>query len=509
MTTTSTHASTSPGPSLPPLKSGPHSRRLGLVALVATLGGLLFGYDTGVINGALMPMAAELGLSAITEGLVTSSLLFGAAIGAMTIGRLSDGWGRRRTIVLLSVLFFTGALTCVFAPAFSVLIAARVMLGLAVGGASTVVPVYLAELAPYEIRGSLAGRNEVMIVTGQLAAFIVNAIIGNVLGPIPGVWRVMLAVAALPAVFLFIGMLRMPESPRWLVSKGREDEALEVLGSIRCADRAPAELAEIALAVEKESSGHRRDWRESLRNKWIVRVLAVGISVAVFQQLTGINSILYYGQVVLTDAGFESNGALIANIAPGVINVVGALIALRMMDRISRRATFITGYTLTTSCHFLIGLAATLIPEGDPIRQWVLLALIVAFVGSMGTFLNVATWVLLSEIFPLSVRALGMGIAVFCLWVTNACLSLFFPTLIASFGITGSFFGFAVVNGIAALVMLRWLPETRGQTLEAVEEGVTSGTIFDRRGSRRHRVPQSANPEPEAAPPAAPDQRAR
>jgi MFS family permease len=202
---------------LPPLTGGPHRKRLGLVALIATFGGLLFGYDTGVINGALRPMAAELGLNPFTEGVVTSSLIFAAAIGAMLCGRLSDGWGRRKTIILLAVLFFVGTLFVVAAPGLTVLVIGRVLLGLAVGGASTVVPVFLAEMAPYEIRGSLAGRNELMIVTGQLAAFVVNAIIGNALGHLDGVWRIMFAICALPAIALFFGMLRMPESPRWLV----------------------------------------------------------------------------------------------------------------------------------------------------------------------------------------------------------------------------------------------------------------------------------------------------
>ncbi len=244
---------TAPNVALPPVGEGPHRRRLGVLALVATFGGLLFGYDTGVINGALLPMKEELGLTNLTEGVVTSSLLFGAAVGAMLGGRIADGWGRRKTIILLAVTFFVGTLTCVFAPAFGVMVVGRVLLGLAVGGASTVVPVFLAELAPYEIRGSLSGRNELMIVIGQLAAFVVNAVIGNLWGEGNGVWRVMLAVCALPAVALFIGMLRVPESPRWLASKGRYGEALSVLGEIRSEERARAELDDIRRTNDLEA----------------------------------------------------------------------------------------------------------------------------------------------------------------------------------------------------------------------------------------------------------------
>ncbi|WP_055084826.1 MULTISPECIES: sugar porter family MFS transporter [Kocuria] len=463
---------------LPPLTSGPHSRRLGMVALVATFGGLLFGYDTGVINGALLPMSEELGLDEKSEGTVTSTLLIGAAFGAISIGRLSDGWGRRKTILLLAVLFLVGTLACVFAPGLAVLLVGRFLLGLAVGGASTVVPVFLAELAPYEIRGSLSGRNELMIVIGQLAAFIVNAILGNTLGHLDGVWRIMLAVCAVPAVFLFLGMLRVPESPRWLISKGRYDEALKVLKTVRSEERAEAEMDEVERVSRLEATEHKTGISSVLTNKWLVRILLVGIALAVFQQLTGINSVMYYGQIILRDAGFGADAALIANIAPGVIAVVGGFIALWMMEKINRRTTVITGYSLVTIFHVLIGLSAMYFPEGNSARPFVILVLIVCFVGSMQTFLNVATWVLLSEIFPLHMRAVGVGVSVFCMWTANALLSWAFPSLIAGIGINGSFFSFAAVNAVAALVMWKFLPETRGRSLEAVEKDVTTGAIF-------------------------------
>jgi MFS transporter, SP family, major inositol transporter len=464
-------------PSLPPLTNGPHRKRLGMVAMVATFGGLLFGYDTGVINGALRPMTADLGLTPITEGIVTSSLLFGAAAGAVGGGRLADTWGRRKTIILLAVLFLVGALSCVFAPNFEVMVVGRVILGLAVGGASSVVPVYLAELAPYEIRGSLAGRNELMIVIGQLAAFVVNAIIGNLWGEFGGVWRIMLAVAAIPAVALFVGMLRMPESPRWLISRGRNQDALAVLKTIRSSDRAEAEMADVKHLADEEKEMNLSGWA-ALKNKWILRILLVGIGLGVAQQLTGINSIMYYGQSVLVEAGFSSSGALIANIAPGVIAVVGGVIALSMMQRVNRRTTLLLGFTLTTICHFLIGIASIALPVGNPARPFVILFLVVAFVGSMQTFLNIAVWVMLSEIFPLHIRGFAIGVSIFCLWIANAFLGLFFPTLVASVGITGTFFMFGVVGILALIFIYTQVPETRGRTLEALEEDVTTGAIY-------------------------------
>src|ERR671913_1718552 len=231
-----THTASMGESTLPPLTPGPHRKRIGLISIVACLGGLLFGYDTGVSNGAEGPMQAELGLTDLQLGVVISSLVFAAAVGALLGGKISDAIGRRTTIIVLAVLFFLGVLIVVFSPGFGLLVAGRILIGLAVGGASTVVPVYLAELAPYEIRGSITGRNELAIVVGQLSAFVVNAIIGNVFGNVVGVWRIMFSICALPAIALFFGMLRMPESPRWLIEKGREQEALAVLKTVRSED---------------------------------------------------------------------------------------------------------------------------------------------------------------------------------------------------------------------------------------------------------------------------------
>ncbi|SJM67436.1 sugar porter family MFS transporter [Gulosibacter sp. 10] len=473
------------GVGLPALTKGPHTRRLTVVAFVATIGGLLFGYDTGVINGALRPMTVELGLTPLTEGVVTSSLLFGAAVGAVFGGRLSDAWGRKPSIVALALGFLLGTALCVFAPNFAVMVVGRVILGIAVGGASTVVPVYLAELAPFEIRGSLSGRNEVMIALGAFLAFVVNAIIGNVWGHLDGVWRIMLAVCAIPAIALFFGMLRMPESPRWLVSKGREEEALVIMKTVRSGERAEAEIAEVATRAREASTQKRLRLGEVLRNKWLLRILLVGTGVAVFQQLTGINTIVYYGQTVLVEAGFDESAALIANVVPGAIGVIGSVIAIYNMERINRRTTFILGYTLTTVCHVLIGMASVMFPVGDPLRPYVILVLVVAFVGSMQTFLNVATWVILSEIFPLHMRGLGIGISVFFMWIANALLGLFFPSVVDMVGITGSFLMLGALNLLALIFVVKCLPETRGRTLEAIEEDVTTGAIYTQRGEKR------------------------
>lgn len=462
---------------LPPLTAGPHKKRLGIVALIATFGGLLFGYDTGVSNGAERPMQAELGLSDLEVGIVLSSLIFAAAFGAMIGGRVSDRIGRRPTIILLAVLFFVGTLTVVFSPGYAILVLGRVLLGLAVGGASTVVPVFLAEMAPFEIRGSLAGRNELMIVVGQLAAFVVNAVLAAFLGHHDGVWRVMFSICALPAIVLFFGMLRMPESPRWLIEKGRNDEALAVLKTVRSKERAEAEVLDVEEVAQEEQGERQLGIRAVLTNKHLIRILIIGCVLGVAQQFTGVNAIMYYGQRLLAESGFSESMLGWVNIAPGVIAVIGGTIALFLMDRINRRTNFLFGLGLTALSHVMIAVGMTLIPEGNPARPWVFLVLIVVMIGSIQLFLNIAVWVYLSEIFPLHMRGIGMGVSVFVLWVANGVLALLVPSIVGAVGM-GLFVIFAVVNVLSFAFVWKFVPETRGRTLEELEEDVTTGAIY-------------------------------
>lgn len=464
---------------LPPLTDGPHRKRIGLISVIACLGGLLFGYDTGVSNGAEISIQSQLGLDDIGLGVVISSLVFAAAVGGLVGGPVSDRIGRRRTILVMALFFFCGTLLAVFSPNFEVLLAGRIAVGLAVGAASIVVPVYLAELAPLEIRGMITGRNELAIVSGQLAAFVINAIIGLVLGDEGGVWRVMFFICAIPAACLFFGMLRMPESPRWLVEHGHDDRALEILRSVRNADRAESELAEIRRVTAEEPNETRLNGFKALfSSRWLVRIVLIGCGVAIAQQVTGINSIMYYGQRILIESGFGASAALVANIAPGILAVVGGLIALRNMDRVDRRKTFILGLSLTTTCHILIGLSSMFIPADNPIRPYVLLFLICAFVLSMQSCLNIAVWVWLAEIFPLNMRGLGTGIAAFAGWLMNGVLALYVPSLIEGIGITGTFFLFALIGAIALVFIVTQVPETRGWSLEKLEEEVTTGAIY-------------------------------
>ena len=485
-----THAAAVPEAELPPLTEGPHRKRIGLISIVACLGGLLFGYDTGVSNGAEGPMAQELGLSLLQLGIVISSLIFAAAVGALVGGKISDAIGRRKTIILLAIMFFVGVMFVIFSPGFEILVAGRIILGLAVGGASTVVPVYLAELAPYEIRGSITGRNELAIVVGQFTAFVVNAILGATLGHIEGVWRIMFGICALPAIALFFGMLRMPESPRWLVEKGRYDEALAVLKTVRSEDRALAEFAQVEQVTEDEKKGNQLGFKEILANKWLRRIVFVGIGVSVTQQLTGINSIMYYGSRVLEESGFTETAALMANTVFGLAAVIGGIFALRNMDRLDRRKTFFIGLFLTTICHCLVGIAGMLLPEGNPARPYVIAVLVTLFVLSMQSFLNIAVWVWLAEIFPLEIRGLAIGIAVFFGWFVNGLLALYVPTLLNALGL-GTFFLFAIIGVIMLGFLWHEVPETRGRSLESLEEDLLDGEIYK---TLPRRVPFARSP---------------
>ncbi|NYE00104.1 sugar porter (SP) family MFS transporter [Kineosphaera limosa] len=456
------------------MQAGAHQRRLDLIAVIATFGGLLFGYDTGVINGALEPMKAELGLTSVTEGLVTATLLVGAAVGALIGGRVNDTIGRKKALTIVAVIFFVGTIGCVFAPGLTVLLPARFVLGFAVGAASVTVPVYLAELAPTERRGALSGRNELAIVVGQMLAFIINAIIANLWGHHDGVWRYMLAVCAIPAVILFVGMLRMPESPRWLISQGRYAEALEVLLQVRNEDRARAEIAEVEQLAQEEALAQSGGWAD-LATPWIRRLVITGCGIAAAQQLTGINSIMYYGTELLREAGFSSNAAIIANIANGVLAVVGtALCLFFVIDRVPRRKLILFGFCATTTIHLLITVAATILPAGLT-RAYVILFLSVTFVFFMQTCLNAPVWVALSEMFPLRLRGFGMGISVLCMWLTNAALTFLFPVIVGIFGLQGIFGLFVVVGLIALTFLWKMLPNTSGRSLEQLEESFMAG----------------------------------
>lgn len=451
-----------------------HMSFLSTVVLVSTFGGLLFGYDTGVINGALPYMSDDFKLTAFTEGLITSVLLLGAAMGAIFGGRLSDRIGRRKNILFLSILFFISTMGCTLSPNVIGMVIFRFLLGMAVGGASVAVPTFIAEMSPSDRRGRMVTRNELMIVSGQLLAFVFNAILGNLLDGV-GVWRYMLAIAAVPAIVLFFGMIKVPESPRWLVRKGRNEEALRVLLKIRTEEQAKAELKEIEIALAEEVELQEASFKD-LAVPWMRRIVFIGITIAFVTQATGVNSIMYYGTEILRQAGFETSAALIGNIANGVISVLATIVGIWLLGRVGRRPMMLTGLIGTTLTLLLIGILSFTVGPSAAL-PYVMLTLTVTFLAFMQGAIAPVLWVSLSEIFPLRLRGFGMGISVFFLWITNFVIGLLFPVMLDKIGLSSTFLIFAGIGCVSIFLMAKFLPETKGRTLEEIE--ISFRTYYD------------------------------
>src|SRR4051794_19585239 len=298
------------------------------------LGGLLFGDDTGVISGALLFIPDDFKLTPFLTGAIVATLLLGAMVGAGFAGRLADKLSRRLLIIVAAIVFTVGALLAAAAPTVGVLIAARFILGLAVGSAALVVPLYLAEIAPTEVRGAVASLNQLMIVVGILAAFIVNAILAS-----SGNWRLMLGLAAVPSLILLAGMLFMPETPRYLVHAGEEDEARDVIEDLPTDESADERIQEIQDVEQTDDTG----LRALFRAKWVRPALLVAVGLAAFQQFVGINTIIYYAPTTLTDVGFGKTSAIYANLVIGVVNVGMTVIAIKIIDRVGRKPMLIAG----------------------------------------------------------------------------------------------------------------------------------------------------------------------
>jgi SP family sugar:H+ symporter-like MFS transporter len=432
-----------------------------LAYFFGALGGLLFGYDTGVIAGAILYINEAFSLSPFMSGLVVSSLLVGAMIGAGSGGRMADALGRRRTVLIVALLFAVGAIGAALAPSANVLVFFRFVLGLAVETASVTVPVYLAEIAPTEIRGAVASLNQLMIVTGILVAYIAN----SALAPY-GAWRWMLGLAVIPSLVLLLGMLFMPETPRWLVSQHREDEARDVLRLNRDEETVETELHEIKEMERQEEGGLRE-----LLAPWVRPVLVVGMGLAIFQQIVGINTIIYYAPTTLTNVGFGDEAAIIANAGIGVINVSMTLVAIRYIDRVGRKPLLLGGAVGMFLSLAILAITSLVLPAPSGIGTVgiITLACLALFIAAFAVSWGPVVWVMLGEIFPLKIRGAAMGLATVLLWGANFVVSLTFPVLLAAVGIGWLFLGYAFI-GVAAFFFVWFVVvETKGRSLEKIE----------------------------------------
>jgi sugar porter (SP) family MFS transporter len=435
-------------------------RRVLWGAAITALGGLLFGYDTGVISGALLFIGKDFpGLTSFDKELLTSILLVGALIGALAAGRIADRVGRRPTVLGTAALFVAGVLLAAFAPGFGVLVGARVVIGMAVGSASMVVPLYIGEIVPPRIRGALVSFNQLAITSGILASYLVDYGLSSTQN-----WRLMFGLAAIPAILMFTGMLFQHESPHWLVAQGREAEARRVLSRVRADGDIDSEIAEV-----RELSARRSSLRDVL-NPSVRHVMTIGVMLAVFQQITGINTIIYYAPTLLSAAGLGNSAALLANVVNGAVNVLMTIVAIRLLDRVGRRPLLLGGTAgmavamIVVALTFAIGGSHL---HGD--AAYIAIAGLLLYTGSFAVGLGPVFWLLISEIYPVKIRGQAMSVAAMANWGANFVVTISFLTLLSAIGNAGTFFLFAGLSIVALAYFHRQVPETKNRSLPDIE----------------------------------------
>jgi sugar porter (SP) family MFS transporter len=430
-----------------------------LAAVVAALGGSLFGYDTGVISGAILFIRPAFSLSTTQVELVVSAVLIGATIGAIGSARLTDTLGRRAVLLAAAVSFGAGAIGSALSPSFEALVSARLLVGLAIGVASYTVPLYISELAPPASRGWLVSLNQLAITMGILISYGVDYAFATSDG-----WRWMLGLAVFPAALLFVGVTLLPDTPRWLVRSGQSDAARRVLFRLRPSDDVEGELAEIESAVHMRAGG----WSALLAPT--VRIaLMVGIGLAIFQQVTGINTVIYYAPTIVQLAGIPSaSGALLATSGIGAVNVLMTVVAMLLMDRVGRRPLLLGGMLVMAIALAILGLEFRLAGLNDTQGAAAVVSLMV-YVGAFAISLGPIFWLLIAEIYPLRVRGLAMGVATTANWAANLLVSLTFLTFIDLFGPSWTFWLYGLLTVVALIFVYKLVPETKGRTLEAIE----------------------------------------
>jgi len=441
----------------------PGVRYVYLIAFVATLGGLLFGYDTGVIGGCTVFLVKRFELTPDLEGWATSCALVGCIIGAGCAGALSDWLGRKKVLLLAAVLFAVSAVGSALPRTLSQLVVARIIGGLGVGAASMLSPLYISEVAPANIRGRLVSLNQLAIVSGFLVVFCANAWIqtlGDEAWNVASGWRWMFGSEMLPAAVFMVLLMLVPESPRWLAKQGRYDEARGVLARIVGPERARAEVDEVRAAIAQEQGNLRQLFGPGLRI-----ALVIGLALAVLQQITGINSILYYGPRIFKSAGFETNTAFLQTVLVGAVNVTFTLVAIATVDKIGRKTLLLFGATGMGVFMVLLGLAFHVESLGGP---W-LLVFVLGYIACFALSVGPVVWVVISEIFPTRIRGRAMAISTVFLWCGCFLVSQTFPMLEAWLGNGRTFFCYGAMCVVMVLFVWRVLPETKGKTLEEIE----------------------------------------
>jgi sugar porter (SP) family MFS transporter len=447
-----------PSPTAVIAKRNPLVRR---AALLAGIGGLLFGYDTGVIGGALPLIAADFDWNTpFLKGVITSALLLGAAFGAFLAGRLSDRLGRKRLILITAATFVVGIAGASLSPSAELLVFFRVIIGLGVGSASVTVPLYIGEIAPPGVRGALVSLNQLAITLGILISQLIAYFLTTT-----GQWRTMVGLAIIPSLVLGFGMLSQPESPAWLVEQEREDEARQILERVR--DRPEDVDAEID---EVQTVAREREGVSALFGRGVRPALIIGVALAVIQQITGINTVIYYAPTLLESAGLGEHAAIGGTVVVGVINVLLTLVAIRLLDRVGRRPLLLGG-----TAGMVVGLlvlAFSFIGQGDSISHrnaGIAIAALCLYVGSFAIGLGPVFWLLISEIYPLRVRGSAMSLAGVANWVANFLVAISYLSILSAAGRPATFFGLAAITLASFFFMRLRVPETKGRSLAEIE----------------------------------------
>lgn len=462
--------------------AGSRNRFVYASAIICAIGGLLFGFDTGIISGALLFIREDLGLSPFLQSAVVSAILVGAIVGAGTGGYLADRFGRRWMTMLAAVVFAVGALGSAFAPTVGLLIVSRAVLGLAVGSSTIFVPLYIAEIAPTNVRGALTAMFQLAITIGIVVAYGVSYVLTDA-----EAWRWMLGLGAIPAVILFIGMLPLPDTPRWLSERGREGEARAVLRRSRNTDEeVEREMREMEEAKNQEEAG----WGE-LKKAWVRPMLIVGIGLAAGQQIVGINTIIYYAPTIMEATGLGASVSILATLGVGIVNVLFTIVALLIIDRVGRKPLLLTGLVGLAISLLILG-AGYALPGLSGAVAIVTFIGLVLYIASFAASFGVVLWVVLPEIFPLRIRGSAMGLCTICHWSANLLVSLTFLPMVAAIGQAATFWGYCVIS-IGAFVFVYFLmPETKGRTLEEIERDLRAKSVVDVRAEESTSSPMSS-----------------
>ena len=430
----------------------------------AALAGLLFGYDTGIISGAILFIKKDFALSSFQEEMVVSAVLLGALIGSGMSGRVSDLFGRRKVLVFTALTFIIGSLASALSSNIISLIVGRVILGVAIGVGSFTAPLYLAEIAPQRIRGMLVSLNQLAITIGIVFSYLINYYFS-----VQGEWSWMLGLGVVPAVILLLGTIYLPESPRWMILKGWEHKARDILQRIRAGENINKEFDEIRQTVAIEKGVHRL-----LFAKWVRPILFISLGLSFFQQVTGINAIIYYAPTILQIAGFKHAGnAILATFGIGLVNVLFTIIALPLIDRWGRRPLLLSGLLGMATSLFAMGIAFYF-PTFAALR-WVAVASMIIYIASFAMSLGPIMWLIISEIFPLNIRGVGASLAISASWGFNMLVSLTFLTLIQSVGTGRTFWLYAALCVLAWIFVYLFVPETKNCSLEQIENNLRLG----------------------------------